>query len=122
MRIIRFYRELRIYLGFSERFNRAPKLFLTEVNDFSVKVYCNYLLKVFFDKSICFRMSLRTLDLLGRQFAQINLQGFQQVRAVHHHKERENILRYLGIQRSNKAKANRNTHINEKKWRKVSSL
>nr|CDJ91970.1 Mitochondrial inner membrane translocase complex domain containing protein [Haemonchus contortus] len=39
--------------------------------------------------------------------------------AVHHHMERKDLARFLGIQRSNKARANRNTHINEKMFRKM---
>ncbi|CAD5214844.1 unnamed protein product [Bursaphelenchus okinawaensis] len=42
-----------------------------------------------------------------------------QERNVHHHMERGNLKRYLGIGRSNTAKANRNTHINEKKFRQL---
>lgn len=38
---------------------------------------------------------------------------------VHHHKERHNLRLFLGIQRSNKHKANRNTHINERKFARV---
>lgn len=41
---------------------------------------------------------------------------------VHHHKEAENMERFLGIKRSNSAKANRNTHHNERKFRKVSII
>ncbi|KAI1695071.1 tim44-like domain-containing protein [Ditylenchus destructor] len=46
--------------------------------------------------------------------------GTIQVRGVHHHKEWEIDKRlYLGLIRSNPAKANRNTHINERRFRKV---
>ncbi|VDO08681.1 unnamed protein product [Brugia timori] len=38
---------------------------------------------------------------------------------VHHHKERHNLRLFLGIQRSNKHKANRNTHINERKFSRL---
>lgn len=38
---------------------------------------------------------------------------------VHHHMESKNLRRFLGIERSNKAKANRNTHHNERMFRKV---
>ncbi|GMR57197.1 hypothetical protein PMAYCL1PPCAC_27392, partial [Pristionchus mayeri] len=36
---------------------------------------------------------------------------------VHHHLERRNLRRFLGIERSNKARANRNTHHNERMFR-----
>lgn len=45
-----------------------------------------------------------------------------QQREVHHHMERHNLQRYLGIHRSNKAKANRNTHHNEKMFRRMRGL
>ncbi|VDL74761.1 unnamed protein product [Nippostrongylus brasiliensis] len=38
---------------------------------------------------------------------------------VHHHLERHDLPRFLGITRSNKARANRNTHVNEKMFRKL---
>ncbi|GMT19116.1 hypothetical protein PFISCL1PPCAC_10413 [Pristionchus fissidentatus] len=38
---------------------------------------------------------------------------------VHHHMEARNLRRFLGIERSNKAKANRNTHHNERMFRKM---
>uniref|UniRef100_A0A0K0DN14 Large ribosomal subunit protein mL45 n=1 Tax=Angiostrongylus cantonensis TaxID=6313 RepID=A0A0K0DN14_ANGCA len=38
---------------------------------------------------------------------------------VHHHLERKDLARFLGINRSNKARANRNTHVNEKIFRKL---
>ncbi|KJH48330.1 Tim44-like domain protein [Dictyocaulus viviparus] len=38
---------------------------------------------------------------------------------VHHHMEREDLARFLGIKRSNKARSNRNTHVNEKIFRKL---
>eukprot|EP00080_Pristionchus_pacificus_P010107 PDM70127.1 mrpl-45 [Pristionchus pacificus] len=38
---------------------------------------------------------------------------------VHHHMESKNLRRFLGIERSNKAKANRNTHHNERMFRKM---
>ncbi|KAJ1351728.1 hypothetical protein KIN20_007853 [Parelaphostrongylus tenuis] len=38
---------------------------------------------------------------------------------VHHHMERKDLARFLGIERSNKARANRNTHVNEKMFRKL---
>uniref|UniRef100_A0A914E6B1 Large ribosomal subunit protein mL45 n=1 Tax=Acrobeloides nanus TaxID=290746 RepID=A0A914E6B1_9BILA len=38
---------------------------------------------------------------------------------VHHHMERDNIERYLGIRRSNTAKSNRNTHVNERFTQKL---
>lgn len=38
---------------------------------------------------------------------------------VHHHLERRDLRRFLGIERSNKAKANRNTHHNERMFRKI---
>ncbi|VDK52187.1 unnamed protein product [Anisakis simplex] len=38
---------------------------------------------------------------------------------VHHHKERHNLERFIGIRRSNPARANRNTHINERMFRKL---
>lgn len=41
---------------------------------------------------------------------------------VHHHMERHDLARFLGIKRSNRARANRNTHVNEKMFRKVSFL
>ncbi|CAD6187712.1 unnamed protein product [Caenorhabditis auriculariae] len=42
-----------------------------------------------------------------------------QTSGVHHHKERDDLQRFLGISRSNKAKANRNTHVNEKMFRRM---
>lgn len=39
--------------------------------------------------------------------------------AVHHHMERQDLARFLGIARSNKARANRNTHVNEKMFRRM---
>lgn len=42
-----------------------------------------------------------------------------QNRFVHHHKEWDNKSLYLGIYRSQPQRANRNTHINEKKFRRV---
>uniref|UniRef100_A0AC34QLI3 Tim44-like domain-containing protein n=1 Tax=Panagrolaimus sp. JU765 TaxID=591449 RepID=A0AC34QLI3_9BILA len=42
-----------------------------------------------------------------------------QVCGVHHHKERHDLELFLGIRRSNTAKANRNTHINEKLFRRA---
>ncbi|ETN79863.1 Tim44-like domain protein [Necator americanus] len=38
---------------------------------------------------------------------------------VHHHMERHDLARFLGITRSNKARSNRNTHVNEKMFRKL---
>uniref|UniRef100_A0A7E4W095 Large ribosomal subunit protein mL45 n=1 Tax=Panagrellus redivivus TaxID=6233 RepID=A0A7E4W095_PANRE len=38
---------------------------------------------------------------------------------VHHHKERQDLERFIGLRRSNTAKANRNTHHNEKMFRKL---
>jgi len=40
------------------------------------------------------------------------------VRFVHHHMERDDLNRFIGLVRSSRHRANRNTHINEKKWRK----
>ncbi|GMS89290.1 hypothetical protein PENTCL1PPCAC_11465, partial [Pristionchus entomophagus] len=42
-----------------------------------------------------------------------------QAAGVHHHLESGNLRRFLGIERSNKAKANRNTHHNERMFRKM---
>jgi len=61
--------------------------------------------------------------MLHRQLQQIpNLVRssclISQIREVHHHKERHDLELFLGIKRSNKAKANRNTHHNEKKFRR----
>jgi hypothetical protein len=42
------------------------------------------------------------------------------IRCVHHHLERDDFERFIGMKRSNPQKANRNTHINEKKWRRIS--
>uniref|UniRef100_A0A0N4ZV19 Large ribosomal subunit protein mL45 n=1 Tax=Parastrongyloides trichosuri TaxID=131310 RepID=A0A0N4ZV19_PARTI len=42
-----------------------------------------------------------------------------QIAGVHHHKERQNLELFLGIKRSNKAKANRNTHKNERMFRRL---
>ncbi|KAK6022111.1 DSS1/SEM1 family protein [Ostertagia ostertagi] len=39
--------------------------------------------------------------------------------AVHHHMERGDLARFLGIKRSNTARANRNTHVNEKMFRRL---
>lgn len=39
--------------------------------------------------------------------------------SVHHHKESEDMDLFMGIKRSNPQKANRNTHVNERKFRKV---
>ncbi|CAJ0596763.1 unnamed protein product [Cylicocyclus nassatus] len=39
--------------------------------------------------------------------------------SVHHHLERHDLRLFLGIKRSNKARANRNTHINEKMFRRM---
>ena len=46
-------------------------------------------------------------------------QNFAQKCYVHHHMERRNLELFLGIKRSNKNRANRNTHKNEKRFRKV---
>jgi len=43
--------------------------------------------------------------------------GALSIRNVHHHMESDNKKLYLGIIRSCKHKSNRNTHMNEKKWR-----
>ncbi|CAJ0572551.1 unnamed protein product, partial [Mesorhabditis spiculigera] len=43
----------------------------------------------------------------------------QPQREVHHHMERGDIARYLGLARSNRAKANRNTHVKERRFRKL---
>ncbi|CAD5221098.1 unnamed protein product [Bursaphelenchus xylophilus] len=65
-------------------------------------------------------MSLTSkLTLLGRQNAYALSANIIHERGVHHHMERSDILRYLGIKRSNTAKANRNTHVNEKKFRQL---
>jgi hypothetical protein len=37
--------------------------------------------------------------------------------SVHHHRERHNLERYIGMRRSNPQKANRNTHMNEAMFR-----
>uniref|UniRef100_A0A914WA38 Large ribosomal subunit protein mL45 n=1 Tax=Plectus sambesii TaxID=2011161 RepID=A0A914WA38_9BILA len=37
---------------------------------------------------------------------------------VHHHRERQNLDRFLGMRRSKPQKANRNTHLNEAKFRR----
>ncbi|VDM63474.1 unnamed protein product [Angiostrongylus costaricensis] len=42
-----------------------------------------------------------------------------QLAFVHHHMERKDLARFLGIKRSNTARANRNTHVNEKMFRKL---
>ncbi|CAB3402288.1 unnamed protein product [Caenorhabditis bovis] len=42
-----------------------------------------------------------------------------QVAGVHHHKEAGDSARYQGMARSNRAKANRNTHVNEKMFRRM---
>ncbi|CAI5446369.1 unnamed protein product [Caenorhabditis angaria] len=42
-----------------------------------------------------------------------------QVAGVHHHKEADDMPRFTGMHRSNKAKANRNTHVNEKMFRRM---
>ncbi|CAP33598.1 Protein CBR-MRPL-45 [Caenorhabditis briggsae] len=42
-----------------------------------------------------------------------------QIAGVHHHKEAGDMKRFTGVTRSNKAKANRNTHVNEKLFRKM---
>lgn len=42
-----------------------------------------------------------------------------QQREVHHHMERQDLQKYLGIRRSNPQRANRNTHINERTFRKL---
>ncbi|CEF66340.1 39S ribosomal protein L45, mitochondrial [Strongyloides ratti] len=42
-----------------------------------------------------------------------------QVAGVHHHKERGDLELFLGIKRSNRAKANRNTHKNERMFRRL---
>ncbi|MFH4979587.1 hypothetical protein AB6A40_006296 [Gnathostoma spinigerum] len=38
---------------------------------------------------------------------------------VHHHKERHNLERFLGIRRSNPNRANRNTNVNEYRFRRL---
>ncbi|VDM84545.1 unnamed protein product, partial [Strongylus vulgaris] len=45
--------------------------------------------------------------------------NIMQQASVHHHLERHDLARFLGIKRSNKARANRNTHVNEKMFRKL---
>ncbi|CAJ0937174.1 unnamed protein product, partial [Mesorhabditis belari] len=40
-------------------------------------------------------------------------------REVHHHMERQDLQLYLGIRRSNPNRANRNTHVNERAFRKL---
>jgi hypothetical protein len=62
---------------------------------------------------------LQTNRLLAQCVCSLNALS---VRDVHHHMERDNMRRFLGIERSNPQKANRNTHQHEKKWRKVGRL
>uniref|UniRef100_A0A1I7XS43 26S proteasome complex subunit dss-1 n=1 Tax=Heterorhabditis bacteriophora TaxID=37862 RepID=A0A1I7XS43_HETBA len=52
----------------------------------------------------------------------ISPQNLIQKANVHHHKERQDLQRFLGIHRSNKARANRNTHVNEKMFRRERRL
>lgn len=41
---------------------------------------------------------------------------------VHHHNETSDMLLFLGIKRSNRARANRNTHVNERAMKKVCGI
>ncbi|CAI4232481.1 unnamed protein product [Auanema sp. JU1783] len=59
--------------------------------------------------------SSRTTAGILQVFPSISIQTCE----VHHHKERHDLQRFLGIHRSNKAKANRNTHVNEKMFRRM---
>lgn len=43
---------------------------------------------------------------------------YVQKKSVHHHKEARDLLLFLGIKRSSRARANRNTHINERYLKK----
>jgi large subunit ribosomal protein L45 len=61
--------------------------------------------------------------MLLRQFSELRLISSNicvtQKCFVHHHKERHDLERFIGLKRSNTAKANRNTHMNEKLFRRA---
>lgn len=44
---------------------------------------------------------------------------YVQSMSVHHHNEAHDMFLFLGIKRSQRARANRNTHINERSRKKV---
>ncbi|KAI6201352.1 Tim44 domain-containing protein [Aphelenchoides besseyi] len=54
-------------------------------------------------------------SILLRSF--VGPSNFIAERCVHHHMERGDLERFIGIHRSSKTRANRNTHINEKAFR-----
>lgn len=62
---------------------------------------------------------LQTNRLLAQCVSSLNVLS---VRDVHHHMEADNKFRYMGINRSNKSKANRNIHMSDKKFRKVREI
>uniref|UniRef100_A0A914YWP5 Large ribosomal subunit protein mL45 n=1 Tax=Panagrolaimus superbus TaxID=310955 RepID=A0A914YWP5_9BILA len=62
--------------------------------------------------------------MLSRQLPQLRLLASTgcvttQICSVHHHKERHDLERFIGMKRSNPAKANRNTNTNEYLFRKA---
>ncbi|CAI2349619.1 unnamed protein product [Caenorhabditis sp. 36 PRJEB53466] len=62
----------------------------------------------------------RACQQLARQFlAPAQAAQAVQSASVHHHMEANDMKRFTGVTRSNKAKANRNTHVNEKMFRRM---
>uniref|UniRef100_A0AC35TUW1 Tim44 domain-containing protein n=1 Tax=Rhabditophanes sp. KR3021 TaxID=114890 RepID=A0AC35TUW1_9BILA len=61
----------------------------------------------------------RLTTFLPRTLLKLQDLSITQAAGVHHHKERGDLELFLGIKRSNTGKANRNTHKNERMFRKM---
>uniref|UniRef100_A0A0K0F7Q5 Large ribosomal subunit protein mL45 n=1 Tax=Strongyloides venezuelensis TaxID=75913 RepID=A0A0K0F7Q5_STRVS len=61
----------------------------------------------------------RLSSSISRSILNFKPLSITQFSGVHHHKERGDLELFLGIKRSNKAKANRNTHKNERIFRRL---